>query len=287
MSDAVTPSAASRSHRPRKRFGQHFLHDPSVLDRLIAAIRPQPGEHLVEIGPGLGALTRPLLTAAGELDVVELDRDLLEPLRAHCAGLGCLRIHHADALAFDFAALRGSGPRLRVTGNLPYNISTPLLFHLLSQARQLLDLHFMLQKDVVDRMAAGPGEDAYGRLSVMLQYRCRVEPLFDVGPGAFRPPPKVWSTVVRLVPRETFAVAVRDERCLAEVVRRAFSQRRKTLRNVLRGLLTASQIEALAIDPGARPETLDLAAFAALSDALLASEHTPPVSSCNPGGADD
>jgi 16S rRNA (adenine1518-N6/adenine1519-N6)-dimethyltransferase len=257
---------AERRHRPRKRFGQHFLHDPGVIGRIVAAIRPVPGARLVEIGPGLGALTQPLLEAAGDLDVIELDRDLLEPLRARCAGSGMLRIHHADALAFDFAALRGGGPRLRVAGNLPYNISTPLLFHLLAQAGHLLDLHFMLQKDVVDRMAADPGEEAYGRLSVMVQYRCRVEPLFVVGPGAFRPLPKVWSAVVRLVPRETFSLAARDERRFAEVVRLAFGQRRKTLRNSLRGFLDASQIETAGVDPGARPETLDLAAFAALSD---------------------
>lgn len=253
-------------HRPRKRFGQHFLHDASVLQRIVEAIRPLPGDRLVEIGPGLGALTRPLLAAIGELDVVELDRDLLEPLRQRCAGGGALRIHHADALTFDFAALRSGGPRLRVTGNLPYNISTPLLFHLLDQAEHLRDLHFMLQKDVVDRMAAGPGEDAYGRLSVMLQYRCRVEPLFTVGPEAFRPPPKVWSAVVRLVPHETFSVEVQDEGRFAEVVRLAFGQRRKTLRNSLRGLLDVAQIETAGIDPSARPETLDLAAFATLSN---------------------
>ncbi|HMR02020.1 MAG TPA: 16S rRNA (adenine(1518)-N(6)/adenine(1519)-N(6))-dimethyltransferase RsmA [Candidatus Competibacter phosphatis] len=253
------------AHRPRKRFGQHFLRDPGVLERIVAAIRPVPGDHLVEIGPGLGALTRPLLAAVGELDAVELDRDLLEPLHAHCADIGRLRLHHADALKFDFAALRGTGPRLRVVGNLPYNISTPLLFHLLDQASHLRDLHFMLQQDVVERMAAGPGEEAYGRLSVMLQYRCQVEPLFTVGPEAFRPPPKVRSAVVRLVPRETLPVAVRDERLFAEVVRRAFAQRRKTLRNALRGWLDIAQIEAAGVDPGARPETLDLAAFAALS----------------------
>ena len=253
------------AHRPRKRFGQHFLRDPSVLERIVAAIRPVPGDHLVEIGPGLGALTRPLLAAVGELDAVELDRDLLEPLRAHCADIGRLRLHHADALKFDFAALRGTGPRLRVVGNLPYNISTPLLFHLLDQASHLRDLHFMLQQDVVERMAAGPGEEAYGRLSVMLQYRCQVEPLFTVGPEAFRPPPKVRSAVVRLVPCETSPVAVRDERLFAEVVRRAFAQRRKTLRNALRGWLDIAQIEAAGVNPGARPETLDLAAFAALS----------------------
>ena len=253
------------AHRPRKRFGQHFLRDPGVLERIVAAIRPVPGDHLVEIGPGLGALTRPLLVAVGELDAVELDRDLLEPLRLQCVDIGRLRLHHADALKFDFAALRGTGPRLRVVGNLPYNISTPLLFHLLDQASHLRDLHFMLQQDVVERMAAGPGEEAYGRLSVMLQYRCQVEPLFTVGPEAFRPPPKVRSAVVRLVPCETSPVAVRDERLFAEVVRRAFAQRRKTLRNALRGWLDIAQIEAAGVDPGARPETLDLAAFAALS----------------------
>ncbi|MFO1422937.1 MAG: 16S rRNA (adenine(1518)-N(6)/adenine(1519)-N(6))-dimethyltransferase RsmA [Candidatus Competibacteraceae bacterium] len=254
-------------HRPRKRFGQHFLRDASVIERIVAAIRPVAGERLVEIGPGLGALTAPLLDAAGELDVVELDRDLLEPLRARCAGLGVLRIHHADALDFDFATLRGDGPSLRVTGNLPYNISTPLLFHLLAQARHLRDLHFMLQHEVVARMAARPGEEAYGRLSVMLQYRCRVEPLFTVEPAAFRPPPEVRSAVVRLVPRETGAVVVRDESRFAEIVQRAFAQRRKTLRNSLRELLDAGQIEAAGVDPGARPETLDLEAFAALSAA--------------------
>jgi 16S rRNA (adenine1518-N6/adenine1519-N6)-dimethyltransferase len=266
----MTGASAAR-HRPRQRFGQHFLRDRGVIERIVAAIRPLAGERLVEIGPGLGALTAPLLDAAGELDVVELDRDLLEPLRTRCAGMGVLRIHHADALTFDFAALRGAGPRLRVAGNLPYNISTPLLFHLLAQIGHLRDLHFMLQKDVVERMAASPGGEAYGRLSVMLQYRCRVEPLFAVGPEAFRPPPKVWSAFVRLVPRETCAVVVRDPSRFSEIVRRAFAQRRKTLRNSLRGVLDPRQIEALGIDPGARPETLSLEAFAALSE--VAGEH--------------
>lgn len=252
-------------HHPRKRFGQHFLRDPSVVARMVQAIRPLPSERLVEIGPGLGALTGPLLTAAGALDVVELDRDLLEPLQARCADLGALRIHHADALRFDFAALRGHGPRLRVTGNLPYNISTPLLFHLLAQADQLHDLHFMLQQDVVERMAAKPGGKTYGRLSVMLQARCQVEPLFTVGPEAFRPPPQVWSAVVRLVPRETSMIAAGKEERFAAIVRQAFSQRRKTLRNALAESLNEAQIEAAGIDPGARPETVSLEAFVALS----------------------
>ncbi|CDI04282.1 S-adenosylmethionine-6-N',N'-adenosyl (rRNA) dimethyltransferase, kasugamycin resistance [Candidatus Competibacter denitrificans Run_A_D11] len=253
------------THRARKRFGQHFLRDPYAIERLLAAIRPLPEDRLVEIGPGLGALTRPLLVAAGALDAVELDRDVLEPLRVRCAGLGTLRLHQADALTFDFAALRGTGPLLRIVGNLPYNISTPLLFHLLGQAEHLRDLHLMLQQEVVARMAAGPGEDAYGRLSVMLQYRCQVMALFTVGPEAFQPPPKVWSAVVRLIPHATLPVKVQDEQQFAEVVRRAFAQRRKTLRNALRGLLDVADIEAAGVDPGARPETLDLAAFAALS----------------------
>lgn len=258
----------SSRRQPRKRFGQHFLHDPHIIDRILAVLHPLPGERWVEIGPGLGALTRPLLQAIGALAVVELDRDLLEPLQTRCAGLGTLQIHQADALKFDFAQLRGAGPRLRVAGNLPYNISTPLLFYLLAQAEHLHDLHFMLQREVVERMAAGPGEEAYGRLSVMLQYRCRVESLFTVGPGAFQPPPKVWSAVVRLVPRETCAVTVQDEQQFAEVVRRAFAQRRKTLRNSLQGLLNADQIKAAGVDPVARPETLGLPAFAALSNAV-------------------
>lgn len=254
-------------HRPRKRFGQHFLRDPGVLYRIVAAIHPKPGDRVVEIGPGLGALTRPLLAAAGELDVVELDRDLLEPLQAHCAGAGILRIHQADALAFNFAAMRSEGPLLRIAGNLPYNISTPLLFHLLDQIAHWRDSHFMLQKDVVDRMAAKPGEAAYGRLSVMLQYRCRVEPLFTVAPEAFRPPPQVWSSVVRLIPHETPPVTVQNEQRFAELVKLAFAQRRKILRNSLRDVLDIAQIEAAGIDPGARPETLGLEAFAALSEA--------------------
>lgn len=254
-------------HRARKRFGQHFLRDPYTIDRLVAAIGPTPEDRLIEIGPGLGALTRPLLVAAGALDAVELDRDLLEPLRARCAGVGTLRLHQADALTFDFAALRGVGPPLRVVGNLPYNISTPLLFHLLDYAEHLRDLHLMLQQEVVARMAAGPGEEAYGRLSVMLQYRCQVMALFTVGPEAFQPPPKVWSAVVRLIPHATLPIQVQDEQRFAEIVRRAFAQRRKTLRNVLRGLLDATAIESAGVDPGARPETLDLAAFAALSHA--------------------
>ena len=252
-------------HRPRKRFGQHFLGDASVISRIVQAINPTVGQRLVEIGPGLGALTVPLLAATGQLEVIELDRDLLEPLRARCAGRGQLQIHQGDALSFDFAALRGTGPPLRICGNLPYNISTPLLFYLLEALPHWQDLHFMLQRDVVERMAAPPGQKSYGRLSVMLQARCQIEPLFTVGPEAFRPPPQVHSAVVRLVPRETSAVTAEQAPRFAEIVQRAFAQRRKTLRNSLDGLLEPAQIAQVGVDPGARPETLSLADFAALS----------------------
>ena len=257
----------SADHRPRKRFGQHFLHDPGVIARIVAAIAPKPGERLVEIGPGLGALTTALLPAVGHLDVVELDRDLPEPLAARCAGLGELRIHAADALEFDFRTLAPEAGGLRVVGNLPYNISTPLLFHLLDQADCIRDMHFMLQKEVVDRLAADPGTKTYGRLSVMTQFRCAVIPLFDVGPGAFNPPPKVWSAVVRLVPYRGPPVTLNHPERLEDVVRRAFAQRRKTLRNALKGLLDAEAIAAADVDPKARAEVLDLAAFARLADA--------------------
>ena len=256
------------THQSRKRFGQHFLRDFGVIQRILQAIRPLPDQHLVEIGPGLGALTGPLLAAAGRLEVVELDRDLIPPLQHRCKGTGELLIHNADALSFDFSQLRRDQRRLRVLGNLPYNISTPLLFHLLEQADHIGDMHFMLQKEVVERMAASPGEAAYGRLSVMLQYRCRVEPLFTIPASAFTPPPKVESAFVRLIPSAQPPVAVADEQCFAALVRQTFSQRRKTLRNTLRGILGAADIEAAGVDPGARPETLGLAEFAALSNRL-------------------
>jgi 16S rRNA (adenine1518-N6/adenine1519-N6)-dimethyltransferase len=253
------------SHRPRKRFGQNFLHDPGIIGRIIAAINPQPGERLVEIGPGRGAITLPLLKAAGSLTVIELDRDLIGSLQELCRDAGELTLHNADALRFDFCSLAGAGS-LRVVGNLPYNISTPLLFHLLDQHRCIKDMHFMLQKEVVDRMAAQPGSGQYGRLSVMLQYRCQVTPLFVIGPGAFTPPPKVDSAFVRLEPYLQPPVTIDDEAVFAALVRQAFGQRRKTLRNTLRELLDADEIKAAGIDPGARAETLSLNAFAALAN---------------------
>jgi len=260
------------NHRPRKRFGQNFLHDPGVIRGIVAAIHPQAGEHLVEIGPGLGALTEPLLEVLGEMDAVELDRDLVPRLEQYFAQRGELRIHNTDALKFDFCSLLshercGNGP-LRVVGNLPYNISTPLIFHLLEQSRCIRDMHFMLQKEVVDRLAAGPGGGDYGRLSVMVQYHCRVEKLFTVPPGAFNPPPKVHSAIVRLTPYETPPYPATDEKTFARVVSQAFAQRRKTLRNNMKKLLDADAIEALGIDPGCRPERLSLEQFVALANAV-------------------
>ncbi len=253
-------------HVPRKRFGQHFLHDPGIIDRICATIAPVAGESLVEIGPGLGAITLPLLQRAGAMDVVELDRDVLPILRRRTQGQGELRIHVADALAFDFCSLPGHP--LRLVGNLPYNISTPLLFHLMEGIQCIRDMHFMLQKEVVTRLAAGPGSRDYGRLSVMIQYHCEVEELFDIGPGAFRPPPRVRSTLVRLVPHAQPPVRLEDPASLERVVARAFAHRRKTLRNALEGLLGTAAIEAAGLDPGVRPERLSLADFAALANQL-------------------
>jgi 16S rRNA (adenine1518-N6/adenine1519-N6)-dimethyltransferase len=256
------------SHRPRKRFGQNFLHDQSVIAQILDHVDPRPGEHLVEIGPGQGALTLGLLERVGEADAIELDRDLVEPLARRCAGTGTLRVHQADALTFDFRGLVRDGQRLRLVGNLPYNISTPLLFHLLEQADVMADMHFMLQKEVVDRMAAGPGSKTYGRLSVVLQGLCRVDPLFEIGPASFRPPPKVMSSVVRLTPLAEPRVVAARQAAFSAFVATAFGQRRKTLRNNLKGLLDAEAIAAMGIDPGARPETLSLDDFLRLFDAV-------------------
>ncbi|MFP4079431.1 MAG: 16S rRNA (adenine(1518)-N(6)/adenine(1519)-N(6))-dimethyltransferase RsmA [Ectothiorhodospira sp.] len=257
-------------HNPRKRFGQHFLHDPGVLRQLVEVIAPRPGDPpMVEIGPGLGALTLPLLQRLGRLDVVELDRDVIPRLEARCRGAGELRIHALDALELDLASLAGSAP-VRIVGNLPYNISTPLIFHLLGQAGHIRDMHFLLQKEVVDRLTARPNTGAYGRLGIMVQYRCRAEALFPVGPGAFRPPPRVDSAVVRLTPYAPPPHPARDEVLLARLVRQAFSQRRKTLRNALKGLATPEQLEAAGIDPAHRPETVAVEGFVALANHLAA-----------------
>lgn len=250
----------------RKRFGQHFLHDPAIVERIVQAIGPQPGEAIVEIGPGRGVLTRPLLAAAGRLDAIEIDRDLAAHLAAGFPPGSGLELHVTDALRFDFAALAAArAARLRIVGNLPYNISTPLLFHLLEAPAALLDLHVMLQREVIERMAAAPGSGDYGRLTVMLAPWVKVERLFDVGPGAFQPPPKVWSAVARLRVRTTPAFDVPAN--FAGVVASAFSQRRKTLRNALRAQLSANEIAAAGIDPGARAEVVPPEGFAALARA--------------------
>lgn len=255
------------AHRPRKRFGQHFLHDPGVIGRIVRAIGPAPGERLVEIGPGEGALTLPLLAHGARLTVIELDRDLAARLAARPEVGDTLTVVQGDALKIELAELAAPGERLRLVGNLPYNVSTPLLFRFIEQLAVIRDMHFMLQREVVERMAAGPGTKAYGRLSVMLAVACRVEPLFDIGPGAFRPPPKVWSSVVRLEPWAEPPFPVPNPARFAEVVRRAFGQRRKTLRNALSGLVDAEAIRTAGCDPGARAETLPPAAFARLAAA--------------------
>jgi 16S rRNA (adenine1518-N6/adenine1519-N6)-dimethyltransferase len=250
--------------RAKKRLGQHFLHDPAVIRRLVAAIAPAPADRVVEVGPGLGALTRPLLEHLDRLHVVEVDRELAANLPSRVAQPERLVVHEADALRFDFASL-ASGPRsVRVVGNLPYNISTPLLFHLLAFGDAIADMHVMLQREVVDRMTASPGGKEYGRLTVMLAAAARCEACFDVGPGAFTPPPKVWSTVVRITPSAPdFAIGDRER--FASLVAHLFSMRRKTLGRALKGRLTAAQIAAAGIDPIARPETLSPADFAKLA----------------------
>jgi 16S rRNA (adenine1518-N6/adenine1519-N6)-dimethyltransferase len=252
-------------HVPRKRFGQHFLHDQDVVRRIVDVIAPRAGETLVEIGPGLGAITGPLLSRAGTLDAVEIDRDAIGHLRETLDTRGNLRVHEGDALKFDFASLVRNEQQLRLVGNLPYNISTPLLFRLIEQRACVLDMHFMLQKEVVDRMAAGAGDDDYGRLSVMLAPWVEVSRLFDIGPAAFRPPPRVISTFVRLTPHLCPPFAIADYRSYSRVVRAAFSQRRKTLRNALKQLLSSDQIQQAGIDPGARAEVIPPAGFAALA----------------------
>lgn len=259
-------------HRPRKRFGQNFLESEAVIRRLVASIAPQASDRMVEIGPGLGALTRPLLEKLTRLDVIELDRDLASRLQARLGDPSGLIVYQADALKFDYRALVADADRdlkLRIVGNLPYNISTPLLFHLLDQADVIQDMHFMLQKEVVDRLTSEPNSKSYGRLSVMAQFRADCKSLFSVPPDAFRPAPKVDSAIVRIVPKRLDEKQKQRLPALSEVVRQAFSQRRKTLRNNLRGVLNAELLERLAIDPGRRAETLSLAEFELLADATM------------------
>lgn len=252
-------------HVPRRRFGQNFLVAPGVIRDIVAVIAPSRDDNLVEIGPGLAALTTPLLNAVDRLHVVEIDRDLIARLRKSFPA-DRLEIHEGDALAFDFATL---GANLRIVGNLPYNISTPLLFHLAAYADRVEDMHFMLQKEVVDRMVAAPGGTDNGRLSIMLQYRFDMERLFVVPPDAFDPPPKVDSAIVRLVPRPASQLAVRDEAVFARVVTAAFSQRRKMLRNTLREFFDEPALVALGVAPTARPEELGVADYVTLANALV------------------
>jgi 16S rRNA (adenine1518-N6/adenine1519-N6)-dimethyltransferase len=253
-------------HQPRKRFGQNFLHDPGTIRRILDAVRPRPGERLVEIGPGQGAITRGLLEQAGALDAIELDRDLIEPLRERLQGLGDLRIHSADALRFDLCSLATAPASLRIVGNLPYNLSTPLLFRFLEQADCLLDLHLMLQREVAERISADPGGKVYGRLSVMVQTWCEAETLFRIGPGAFTPAPKVESAFLRLRPRRPLPQPPHDPAHYARLVAAAFSQRRKTLRNSLAGFADAAAFAAAGIDPVLRAENLDVASFIRLAN---------------------
>ena len=299
----MSASPNRSTHLPRKRFGQHFLTDAGVIDAIVRAIAPQPDDLMAEIGPGLGALTAPVLRQIKRLHAIEIDRDVVARLKKTFPA-GRLVIHQGDALAFDFAriveetrmveektaetvgasyssatspgadpaptatAAAPAAPVLRVIGNLPYNISTPLLFHLADFSHLIIDCHFMLQKEVVDRMVAAPGSKVYGRLSVMLQYRFAMEPVLDVPPEAFDPPPKVESAVVRMIPRPAVERGAHDEVLLGEIVTQAFGQRRKTLRNTLKGRVTDEQFGAVGIDPGARAEEIDVARFVALTNLL-------------------
>lgn len=251
-------------HIPKKRFGQNFLSDSGVINSLVVAIQPSPDDLMVEIGPGLGALTQPLLQKLKHLHVVELDRDIISWMEKQYAQ-NAITIHNSDALKFDFSAL---GDKLRVTGNLPYNISTPILFHLLDNVANIVDMHFMLQKEVVERMVAAPSTSEYGRLSVMLQYRLQMEYLFTVPPEAFEPAPKVESAFVRAVPHATLPYPAGDEALFAKVVLSAFGQRRKTLRNTLKGMLDDEGFASLGIDSQLRAENLSVEDFVNISNYL-------------------
>ncbi|MDD2885612.1 MAG: 16S rRNA (adenine(1518)-N(6)/adenine(1519)-N(6))-dimethyltransferase RsmA [Dechloromonas sp.] len=255
-----------KGHVARKRFGQNFLVDHGIINAIVSAINPQRDDTVVEIGPGLGAITEPLLQRLDHLHVVEIDRDLIARLKKQHPP-SRMSIHEGDALAFDFATV---GQRLRLVGNLPYNISTPLLFHLASYAEQVYDMHFMLQKEVVERLVALPGESEFSRISVMLQYRFHMEWLIDVPPDSFDPPPKVQSAVVRLIPKDKTLLTAKDDACLFRVVQAAFAQRRKMLRNTLKGILDDSGFAALAIAPTLRPEDLPVDDYIRIANYLTA-----------------
>jgi len=253
-------------HRARKRFGQNFLQDQQLIAKIIQTVHPEPDQHLVEIGPGLGAITLPLLTAAQSLTVVELDRDLIPKLVKQCESIGTITVIDQDVLTVDFAAIAHGAHSLRLVGNLPYNISTPVIFHLLQYHPLIQDMHFMLQKEVVERMVAYPGSKAYGRLSVMIQWYCKVTPLFKVPPQAFLPKPKVDSMMVQLIPYHQPPHHCDDLARLSNIVALAFSQRRKTLANTLKPILDTAAITACGIDPKVRAEELTVADFVRLSN---------------------
>lgn len=253
-------------HRARKRFGQNFLEHDGIINQIIRAINAQENHHLVEIGPGQGALTSELLASGCKLEAVELDRDLVPLLLASFSVNDKFTLHQGDALRFNFKELYQAPKKLRIVGNLPYNISTPLIFHLLEQRDIVEDMHFMLQLEVVRRMAASPGNKNYGRLSIMCQYYCQVEELFEVPPEAFNPQPKVNSAIVRLLPYETLPIVANDVERLQAILREAFNTRRKTLRNTLKNYFTAEELESLGINPTARPDTLSLEQYVTLSN---------------------
>lgn len=256
-------------HTARKRFGQNFLHDDYIIDSIVAAIAPQAEDNIVEIGPGLGALTEPVARKVNKLNVVELDRDLAARLETHPTLRDKLNITQADAMRFDFSQLAQEGKPLRVFGNLPYNISTPLMFHLFEYAEIISDMHFMLQKEVVNRLCAGPNHKNYGRLSVMAQYYCHVIPVLEVPPTAFKPAPKVDSAVVRLEPYNEPPFVAKSIKVLNQVCSMAFNQRRKTIRNGWRDILTVDEIENLGIDSGKRAENISVKEYVTVANYLF------------------
>ncbi|WP_024850669.1 16S rRNA (adenine(1518)-N(6)/adenine(1519)-N(6))-dimethyltransferase RsmA [Hydrogenovibrio kuenenii] len=267
----MKPKRGHSGYQHKKRFGQNFLNNQTIIDRIVMSIQPKPEQHLVEIGPGEAALTAPLLEVVRKLDIIEIDNDLIKPLTQRFSQNKAFHLHHHDALTFDYASLiekseEDEATPLRVVGNLPYNISSPLLFHLLNYAPLIRDMHFMLQKEVVDRMTAEPGSKTFGRLSVMIQYACQAEYLFTVGPANFTPPPKVDSAIVRLSPYPTKPFQATNEEAFGKLVKQAFSQKRKTLRNNLKGLLSSEQIEACGISPSDRAESIGVEGFVKLAN---------------------
>lgn len=255
-------------HIPRKRFGQHFLHDDIIIKRIIAALRPENSDHLIEIGPGEGALTFPILKQTKQLEAIELDRDLIPYLADQAKQFGHLQIYANDVLKFDFNSLKHDQRLLRIFGNLPYNISTPLLFHLLTFSPIISDMLFMLQKEVAERIAAPANSEHFGRLSVMMQYYCQIEFLFTVPADAFRPPPQVTSAIIRLTPYRDYPLQVFDKELFATVVRHAFGQRRKTLRNSLKSLVDDTIWEEVSIHSDLRAENLSVEDFVKITNAL-------------------